>query len=153
MEPTKYSPPRFLNIDLDVKSRRSLTPLAAAWPWASLPDKVEGREPRWLHFSSLGRGITAESTAKDLLRLIARLRGDARRCWESAHHRVFDIGIRAPGPEPRRAFDDVQISVETLKRIAAVGARIQVCVYPAEIDDGVEYWPPKVPRRKASKRR
>jgi hypothetical protein len=147
------APPRFLNIDLEVKSRRSLSPLATAWPWASSPDAVAGRAPRWLYFSGRGRGITAENTAKDLLRLIARLRGDALRCWKTAHTRVFDIGIRAPGPEPRRSFGDVQLSAETLRRIAAAGARIYVSVYPAEIDDGGEEWPPKRSNRKASKRR
>jgi hypothetical protein len=153
VEPTKMAPARFLNVDLDVKSRRSLAPLLTVWPWASVFDKVEGRAPLWIYFSAPGRGITAENTAKELLRLIARLRGDALRCWESAHDRVFDIGIRAPGPNPRRSFGDVQLSVETLKRIPAAGARIQVSVYPAEVDDGCEDWPPKKPKRKASKRR
>lgn len=153
MEPTKFAPPRFLNIDLDVRSRRSLAPLLTAWPWASVPDKVEGRAPLWLYFSGRDRGINAESTAKSLLRLVARLRGDALRCWETAYLRVFDIGIRAPGPHPRRPYGDVQLSVETLKRIADVGARIHVSVYPAEIDDGCEDWPPKLSKRKASKRR
>jgi hypothetical protein len=151
---TKTAPPRFLNIDLDVKSRGSLRPLVAVWPWVQTPTTFEGREPLWISFSARGLGITAESTAKELLRLISRLRGDALRCWETAHTRVFDIGIRAPGPDPRRSFGDVQLSVETLKRIAAVGARIHVSVYPAEIDCGNEDWPPKfLSKRKASNRR
>jgi hypothetical protein len=153
VEPPKYSSPRFLNIDLEVKSRRSLRPLLEVWSFARVLDSVEGHEPRWLYFSGMWRGITAEATAKYLLRLIARLRGDALRCWKTAHLRVFDIGIRAPGQDAGRSFGDVKLSVETLRGIAAAGVRLDVSVYKAEIDDGVEYWPPKVSKRKASKRR
>ena len=40
---------QFLNIDLDVRSRRSLAPLVAVWPWAYQPLIAEGRpHPRWL---------------------------------------------------------------------------------------------------------
>jgi hypothetical protein len=147
VETTRFEPAGFLNIDLDVKSRRSLTPLVTAWPLAYLPIKDEGREPRWIILNARGSAKTAEGTAKVLLRHIASLRGDALRCWKDAHGRVFDIGIRPGGPG--RVFEDVRLTPETLKRIAAVGAQIQVTVYWAE-PESKDYIPPK---RKASKRR
>jgi hypothetical protein len=147
VDTTRFDPAAFLNIDLDVRSRRSLAPLVKAWPWASLPIKDEGKEPRWLLLNSRGIAKTAEGTAKELLRYIARLRGDALQCWKDAHSRVFDIGIRPGGPG--RVFEDVQLTAETLGRIARVNARVKITVYWAA-PETPDY---KLPRRKASKRR
>jgi hypothetical protein len=72
----------------------------------------------------------AETAAKDLLGHIGKLRGQALVSWKQAHRRVFDIGVRAGGAG--RAFEEVQLSADTLRRIAAVGGHIQVTVYPAE---------------------
>jgi hypothetical protein len=120
----------FLNIDLDVRSRRSLAPLVTAWPWAYQPTAAGRPNPRWLLLNARGVGGTAEAVAKRLLQHIGSLRGDARQCWKDAHRRVFDIGVQAGGPG--RAFEEVRLTAETLRRIAAVGAQIQVTVYPAE---------------------
>lgn len=72
--------------------------------------------------------MSAEAAAKELLRHIDSLRGDARLCWTHAYRRTFDIGVRAGGAG--RAFEDVRLTAETLTRIAAAGAHIQVTVYP-----------------------
>ena len=122
---------QFLTIDLEVKSRRSLAPLVAAWPSAYQPLAAGGRpDPRWLILNPGSVTSTAEIAAKRLLRHIARLRGDARQCWRRAHRRVFDIGIQAGGPG--HAFEEVRLTADTLSRIAATGAQIQVTVYPAK---------------------
>jgi hypothetical protein len=76
----------------------------------------------------------ANSAAKYLLRHIERLKGTALDSWRQAHHRIFDIGVRAGGPG--RAYEEVQLSAGTLKRIAAVRAQIKVTVYPAEAKSG-----------------
>jgi hypothetical protein len=124
-------PACFLNIDLDVRSRRSLAPLAAAWPSPLQRFVPLGRSnSRWLILNSFGRGKGAEATAKELLEHIAALRGDARRCWKDAHRRVFDIGVQAGGPD-RRAFEEVRLTAKTLGRIAAAGAEVHITVYPA----------------------
>lgn len=121
----------FLNIDLDVRSRRSLAPLASAWPRAYQPLIAEGRlNARWLILNPQTVAETAEAAAKQLLLHVAKLRGDARQCWRQAHRRMFDIGVQAGGPG--RAFEDVRLTADTLRRIAAAGAQIQVTVYPAE---------------------
>ena len=125
-------PAEFLNIDLQVRSRRSLAPLAVAWPWARQPMATGGPpspNPRWILADAPERGKTAEAIAKNLLRHIERLRGDARRSWKSASRRVFDIGVQAGGPG--RPFEDVKLTADTLRRIAAAGAEIQITVYPA----------------------
>jgi hypothetical protein len=98
---------QFLNIDLDVRSRRSLALLVAAWPSAYQPLIAEGRpDPRWLILNAGSFTATAEVAARRLLHHIARLRGDARQCWRQAHRRMFDIGVRAGGPG--RAFEEVR---------------------------------------------
>ena len=128
----------FLNIDLDVRSRRSLAPLVIAWPWAHQPLAAGGPpapNPRWLLLNAKGAGKTAEAIARHLLLHIEQLRGDARRCWKDAHRRVFDIGVQAGGPG--RAFEDVRLTAATLGRIAAVGAEIQLTLYPAVPDSKV----------------
>ena len=90
---------QFLNIDLDVRSRRSLAPLVAVWPWAYQPLIAEGRpHPRWLILNPRAVVRNAEAAAKALLLEIRSLRGDALLCWRRAHKRVFDIGVRAGGP-------------------------------------------------------
>lgn len=155
MKTTRYEPAGFLNIDLEIKSRRSLEPLVEAWPGVYEPGKIEGRKPRWLLLNvSDSRAHDAEGTAKALLRRVERLRGEALRSWKGAHDRVFDIGIQAPGPDPRRAFEEVQLTPETLKRLAAAGARVKVTVYPAEPErpDDMPPKTPKPPNRKPFKR-
>lgn len=142
---------QFLNIDLDVRSRRSLAPLVEAWPWSYQPLITEGRpNPRWLILNPRGVALTAEGAAKELLRHIQRLRGEGRQCWARAHRRMFDIGVRAGGPG--RAFEEVQLTTETLRRIASVGGQIQVTVYPAEPES--QFVPPtKRPGRQTMRER
>ena len=122
---------QFLNIDLDVRSRRSLAPLVAAWPWSYQPLIAEGRpHPRWLILHPQRPVQTAEAAAKELPKYIRSLRGDARRCWKHAHRRVFDIGIQAGGAG--KAFEEVRLTTATLRYIAAVGASVQETVYPPQ---------------------
>jgi hypothetical protein len=72
----------------------------------------------------------AEKAAKHLLGHIAKLKGKALVCWKQAHRRTFDVGVRAGGAG--RAFEEVQLSADTLRHIATVGGQLQVSVYPAE---------------------
>lgn len=100
-----------IDVDLHVESRRSLGALHAALPMA---------QPR------------------DVVNLVDSLPRTARRCWNEATVRTFDIGIQA-GPEVEeskglRAFDDVTLAPETLRAVIRVKARIQVTVYPPRRD-------------------
>lgn len=122
-------PATFINIDVDVRSRRSLAPLRAAWPWAQQPVQNNARpDPRWMVFSANSTAGTAEGTARALIEMVTVLPPAARKAWNLASKRTFDIGVRAG--TGLRAFEEVQISPETLARIAALGARLQVTVYP-----------------------
>ena len=140
---------QFLNIDLDVRSRRSLTALVEAWPWSYQPLITEGRpNPRWLILNPRRVVVTAEAAAKELIRHIQRLRGDARICWTHADRRMFDIGVQAGGPG--RAFEEVRLTAETLRHIADAGGEIQVTVYPAEPES--QFVPPSKRLHRQTKR-
>jgi hypothetical protein len=125
-KPEIFEPAQFLNIDVDVRSRRSLSALASAWPWAQDPYG----NSRWLYYSGHGRGRTAEATANELVKQVIALPSLARRSWDLASKRTFDIGVQG-GVGPR-AFEKVQRSPETLARISSIGARIKLTVYPPQ---------------------
>jgi hypothetical protein len=118
-------PAQFLTIDLDVRSRRSLAPLLSAWPEAYQPLN----DSHWL-IRNAYVSENAEKAAKHLLGHIAKLKGKALVSWKQAHRRTFDVGVRAGGAG--RAFEEVQLSADTLRDIATVGGQLQVTVYPAE---------------------
>jgi hypothetical protein len=120
----------FENIDLDVRSRRSLAPLVAAWPWAYQPAGDDGPNLHWLILNPRKSVNTAEQAARQLLEHIAALSPVARQCWNRASKRTFDIGIQAGiGGRP---FEEVQLTSETLLGIASIGGRLQVTVYPPQ---------------------
>jgi hypothetical protein len=126
---TPLEPAAFLNIDLDIRSRLSLAPLLEVWPTADQPERPSGRRaPRWLLVRHASPEHRAENTAKRLLRDVEKMPRSARRCWDRASSRTFDVGIQA-GP-PGRSFEEVQFSPGTLARIAAVGGLLKVTVYP-----------------------
>ena len=126
---------KYLAVDLDVRSRRSLAPLLAAWPDAQTPGCLNRRAPRWLVLSGL-TAPKARSKARDtadfrlseLVRAIENLPRVARRCWNEASHRTFDIGIEGP-PGPCRGTG-IPVSQRVIEAVARVGGRIVITVYP-----------------------
>jgi len=117
----------FLNVDLDVRSRRSLASLHAAWPWAQTPGYAGGRAPRRLIVSPRGIARSADGAIRQLIREVEGLPRPARRCWNEASSRVFDIGVQA-GLQPR-AFEDVHVSEGTLQAVAGLKGRILLTLY------------------------
>lgn len=130
-------PAHLIDVDLHVESRRSLSALHAAMPRAQ-PTDID--DPRWLHLAAYTsrRAKTADRKVMELVALVASLPRAARRCWNEATVRTFDIGIQA-GPEVKAgkafpAFQDVTVTPETLRAVSRVKARIQVTVYPPQSD-------------------
>ena len=117
----------FLNVDLDIRSRRSVAPLLKVWPSAQTPDRKPGHAPRWVHISGLSYKKSADRLVRELIALVDLLPPKARRCWTAASSRVFDIGIQA-GLAPRN-FEDVRLSPETVRAIARVQGTVVVTVY------------------------
>ena len=116
----------FRNVDLHIRSRRSLQPLLEAWPSAHTPTRVGTAAPRWLVLNGPG-GKTANATVQKLLRLVHALPRRARRCWDEATTRTFDIGVQAGlGPH---SFEEVQLDRNMLAAISRVGGQLLITMY------------------------
>jgi hypothetical protein len=120
----------FRAADLDVRSRRSLAPLLDEWPWAQTPGRVgnaANAAPRWLLVTPRGLPRTADQFVQEFAQLVDELPLAAKRCWNQASSRTFDIGIQA-GLTPGR-FEDVRLSPDSLRRLSQLRAGILVTVY------------------------
>jgi hypothetical protein len=124
----------YLAVDLHVRSRRSLAPLLQAWPNAQTPERIGSEAPRWLVVSGpvlirLTRKVpdTADDAVRAWVRAIDRLPARARRCWNQATSRIFDVGIQA-GLAPS-CYEEVVLPRRTVEAIARVRGQIQITLY------------------------
>ena len=117
----------FEGVDLHVRLRRSLAPLLDAWPWAQTPGRVGKAAPRWMVVTPRGLPRTADQFVKKFAQLVDKLPAAAKRCWNQASSRTFDIGIQA-GLRPDR-FDDVRLGPDSLRHLSRLRAGILVTVY------------------------
>jgi hypothetical protein len=125
---------RFLNVDLDIWSSRPLDALVHAF----------GRRVVILHAGPEGREhgahleLAAESDSPDrLLRtfvdLVQRLPPSARRAWNGARAREFNIGVQAADRPHSFALS---LEPETLRAVASVRGRVGFTVYGAQRPPG-----------------
>lgn len=124
---------QFLNVDLEIGSRESLTAL--------IVELVKRRGVHELYtgrFGGLARAhyevhvgarVTADTTARALVRMVTRLSPKARRCWDRARVRDFNIGIQAGAAAKPLAMT---LEPATVAAIASLGGRVVVTVYPPE---------------------
>lgn len=135
----------FLNVDLDLRSRASLAPLIAQLrPHTFELHVSSARGWHDAHYEVAGITRTPDATIKKFVRLLARLDPAARRCWDRAQLRDFNIGIQA-GTHPRAL--ELPLAAPTVRAVADLGARIVITVYPV---DAAELATPR--RRRASPR-
>ena len=118
----------FLNVDLDIRSRAPLEPLAAAFG-KQVGVHYVGPEGagHGAHFDladSHQKG--ADTLLRDLVKLVRRLRGRPRKLWQEAETRDFNIGIQA-GIRPH-AYE-LGLAPETIRSVAGVGGRLVITVY------------------------
>jgi hypothetical protein len=131
---------RFLNVDLDVRSREDLTPLA------------EALEPQVfaLHVGRVGRGwmarfelsrqpTTPDAAIRRLAAAVERLPARERARWRRATRREFNVGIQAAA-EPHAS--EFPIEPDTLALVARLKGRLVLTLYA-----------PPVPRRPGSSHR
>ncbi len=121
----------FLNIDLELFDPRPLEDFAAAW----------GDEVIVLHHGEWAEGwrlsveigatlVTAEATARELVRLIEGLPAELRARWGGLQDRVLDLGVSA-GREPRRWSASLPPSL--LRAIGALELRLVFTVYAPSV--------------------
>jgi len=128
----------FLNVDLELKSRVDLGPLLAAVDEKMVVlhmRKVRGVQYASLELYQFSRYVKPETCVARFVQLVRRLRPPARRVWDAALQRRFDIGIQAV---PSGSTYATHITAATARGVAEVGAEIAITVYS-----------PSVPRRRA----
>jgi hypothetical protein len=69
-----------------------------------------------------------------LVSMIDELPRAAKRCWNDASSRTFDIGVQA-GLSPS-AFNGVQLGEAALRQIARVRGRVLVTIYAPRTEQG-----------------
>lgn len=119
----------FLNVDLELKSRADLGPLFAALDKKMVV--LHSRRERGVSHASLelyefSRYVTPEACIARFVQLVRRLPPSARRVWDGARRRRFDIGIEAVASGGTYAS---HITAKTVRAAAEVGAEIALTVY------------------------
>ena len=121
----------YLNTDLDLLSSKELEPIVQAFADEAfcLYCGEEGRG----HFRAtfeMNRLISSPDIVMQHFCFLAEsLEGDVRVLWNGCFKKVFDIGYE--GGVDHASYTD-ELRVETLKRVAELGACIRVTVYPME---------------------
>ena len=120
----------FLNVDVDVRSRSPLEALVARLGPSVLINHVgaEGRGRHGAHFS-LYHPKSADHAIRRLAKLIGQLPTSARRLWNGAQKRVFNIGFDG-GLYPRQL--EAAISTSAIQAVARLGASITVTIYAVD---------------------
>jgi hypothetical protein len=128
---TPPEPTHFLNVDLEIGSRGKLDVLAAELS-SRLFELYRGKVGQLdrAHYEISAMTPTADVTIRALVRILKKLTPAARRVWNSARVRDFNIGIQA-GATPRSA--ELAIEPKTLQQITALGGRIVITIYAAEL--------------------
>lgn len=139
-------PTKFLNVDVDVYSSADLTPLAIAME-ADISVLFVGKVGRRheLHFeiseSTRRLKVTkspfrsnpcdgnVDRIIQKIVSLIETLPPPARRLWDGAKARQFNVGIQA-GRQPHCI--EYPIQPETLRRVAKLKANIVTTIYASE---------------------
>ncbi len=118
---------KYLTIDLEIRARRDLTPLAIALSERLFLQHV-GRIPRTFLVSFAGSGNTADISIKRFAAEIVKLPPSLRRLWDNADDRVFDMALETTGGKHPFALG---LRPETIITMAKLNARIALTVYPA----------------------
>jgi hypothetical protein len=125
---------QFLNVDLDIRSRSDLQPLVDAMGKKIIVlyiERFKGTCTARLELSGshLPRDKHSQSPELIILRfckLIGGLPPEARKLWDGARSREFDIGIESHGPMRYYWF---AVASRALRAAVEIDAQIAVTVY------------------------
>ena len=126
---------QFLNVDLEIESKTDLAPLAT---------ELEPRGVAVLYCGPVQDGFLIclesgtwsgdsagpDATIHDLGRIVEALSVAGQELWRSAFRREFDVGFDATAEHLAARF---ALRLDTLERIARLGATLAVTIYKAEI--------------------
>jgi len=123
---------RFINVDLDVESTEELSLLVEAMgPHSYSLERPPGQASFEINEASPN---DPEVVILEFIQIVKSLPPAARKVWDGASKRVFDIGMQS-GRHPSRV--SCNIGVETLREAADIEADIAITIYaldPADDD-------------------
>jgi hypothetical protein len=129
MKSNKKKETGFLNVDLDVYSRSNLEALVAALAQKTFALHVGREGNRYsAHFELTTLPKNADATIRGLAALISALPRSARRLWDGAKTREFNIGLQAASAG--RPIE-LHIPPETIHEVASLGGQLAITVYPS----------------------
>lgn len=122
----------FINVDLDVASAKDLRPLMGALePHTYLLERPSGEASFEINEAS---PKDPEATILEFIRVVKALPPAARKAWDAASKRVFDIGLQSGRHPFRQSYN---IGIETLRETACIGADIAITLYALDpTEDG-----------------
>ncbi len=125
------TPGNFLNVDVELTSRRPLPALAVELnKWILFHGEQKGGWLLALETNSIHGKSTPDGVIARLCKLIENLSPPAQRDWEAAQSRVFDIGFEsAPPQKGQTAIVRSTISADSLRRLANLGAKLNITCY------------------------
>lgn len=119
---------RFLNVDLVVTSKEPLETLVEAMGDEQIvvlhADRAEGLHRVTLELYEFSRFVDADACIAKFVELVRGLPSSARRCWDGAERRCFDVGIEGEAARFR-----VVVAPATLAGVVEVGGEIAISVY------------------------
>jgi hypothetical protein len=127
MPTTDVSNTHFLNVDLDIHSKRDLQQLVE-----HLRPKVivlfvgKVRRKYEAHLEVAGATKTPDQTIRALCRLIGNLPKAERKIWDAAAVRSFSIGVQAVIGS---SVQDFKVRQETVTAVSEIGGEIVLTVY------------------------
>jgi hypothetical protein len=132
--------PHFLNVDLQVKSRRDLSEFTREMDRKAFC--LTYHKYRGVFFANYEVKIiprSAETIMKAFCRILENLSPAAAAAWRHASSKVFDFGFQSGDEyhEPANPFRPytLDLSPETLTRMAKLKAGIRITLYPLDRED------------------
>ncbi len=120
---------QFLNVDLLIRSSQALQPLLDGLGDAVLVLHSDTTPDQ--HFVSLeladNQGADADRTIEQFCDLIETLPNAARKSWDAADRRVFDVGYRLESMAKSGVMSE--LAAATIDRLAQVGGSLRMTVY------------------------
>lgn len=124
----------FLNVDLDLYSKRDLLPLVESFGRKVVVLMVGRESGRFsAHLEVARQTTTADATIRAFCRMVNALPEQGRKLWDGATVRSFSIGVQAEIDSPVRDF---RIEQRTVKAVADIGAEIVLTIYAPGQTDG-----------------
>ena len=125
-------PTEFLNVDIDLNSIEDPEPLVRGLGSRVFPDQLgKFRRQHWVRFMLARQPLSPEDAILGFAKLVSKLPANAKRIWNNATHKEFDIGIQS-GFQPKPAEWVLEPTV--IKAVARLGAQIRITVYSPEVE-------------------